>query len=321
MQKTAMYKRCLWLLVALTLLALPILSLAEDYLVVIGGALNLRQEASISSKLLGQYPTGTWVAVQRLGTNWTKVKVDGKAGFMMSKYLSDKASSVTMYIRTNTGANLNFRKAPSMEGAIMTSIANGTKVNVITRGTDWHKVNMNGVIGFMASRYLRASASGGNTSNASGYPKTGLVNNPGANQVLLLRETASIDARVIGNYGNGVSVQLLGESGSFYKVAVDGKSGYMMKKYVKVVSSVPAAPSGPSITAGLPEAPFVAKLFNPNGNGIVNFRNGVGLSAGVIKAYPVGTEVVILEVGENWCRAQIGDVVGYVSTYFFRVGK
>ena len=95
--------------------------------------------------------------------------------------------------------------------------------------------------GYMASQYLSASQSSGGGTSTSGYPKTGVVNNPGANQVLLLRETASTDARVLGYYRNGTSVQLLGESGSFYKVTVGGKNGYMMKKFIKVTLLPPAA--------------------------------------------------------------------------------
>ena len=134
-------------------------------------------------------------------------------------------------------------------------------------------------------------------------------------QVLLLRETASTDARVLGYYRNGTSVQLLGESGSFYKVTVGGKSGYMMKKYIKVTGSS----TGGSST--LPQTPFTAKLVNPNGNYIVNFRTAPGLSSPIIKAHPVGTEITVLEVGDVWCKAEIDGVTGYVSRYFFQAVK
>ena len=143
-----------------------------------------------------------------------------------------------------------------------------------------------------------------------------MVNNPGANQVLLLRETASTDARVLGYYRNGTSVQLLGESGSFYKVMVGGKNGYMMKKFIKVTGSTSGGGS-----STLPQTPFTAKLVNPNGNYIVNFRTAPGLSSPIIKAHPVGTEFTVLEVGDVWCKAEIDGVTGYVSRYFFQAVK
>lgn len=310
MQKTPMYKRCLWLLVALMLMALPALSLAADHLVVTGGSLNLREEASLESKVLGQYPNGTWMIVLEKGETWSKVQVGQKTGFVMSKYLTDSTKEATLYVRTNTGIGLNLRNAPSLEGDILTSYKPGTKVTVLARGNGWHKVSVNDEVGYMASRYLFASASGSTGDSQTSYPKTGVVNNPVSTQVLLLRETASTDARVLGYYKNGVSVTLLGESGDFYKVTVDGKNGYMMKKYIKVSSS--------AVTPSFPEAPFEATLKNPNGGSVVNFRSAPGLNSSIIKAYPVGTKITVLEAGQDWSKVQIDGVDGYVSSYFFK---
>ncbi len=315
MQKTTLYKRCLSLLTAVLLVALPMMAFADEYLTVKGGLLNLRAEASQSSASLAQYPTGTWMKVLEAGDTWTKVSVAGKEGYVMSKYLTGAGTASTLYVRTNTGANLNLRTAPTLEGDILGSYKSGTAVSILSRGNGWHKVQINDAIGYMASRFLAASATSGSTGGSTtqtGYPKTGIVNNPVATQVLLLRETASINARVIGSYKNGTSVQLLGESGDFYKVTVNGVNGFMMKKFIKVTTT--------SATT-FPETPFTATLKNPNGGSIVNFRKAPGLNTSIIKAYPVGTEITVLEVGENWCKVQIDGTEGYVSTYFFNVKK
>lgn len=314
MQKTRLYKRCLPIVALVLALMLPLVSLAETFMVVKGGALNLRAEPSLNAKVLGQYPSGTWMSVIESEGDWSKVKVNGQEGYVMSKYLAETDGGNTLYVRTNTGRGLNLRDQPSLEGNIMGSYKPGTAVNVISRGNGWYKVSISGVTGYMASQYLTKSTAGGGDNNVAGYPKTGVVANPGANQVLLLREKASTDARVLGYFRNGTEVKLLGESGSFYKVTVGGKNGYMMKKFIKVND----AGNG---SATLPEAPFAAKLVNPNGNRIVNFRADAGLNASIIKAYPVGTEIKVLEVGDVWCKAEIEGVTGYVSRYFFQVIK
>lgn len=314
MQKTPLYKRCLRALVFVLVLALPLVSLADTFKVVKGGSLNLRETASLSAKILGQYPTGTWMTVISDDGEWSEVSVNGKTGFVMSKYLSDTAAADTMYVRTNTGRGLNLRDQPSLQGNIIASYKSGTEVEIVLRGSGWHKVTVGGNTGYMSSQYL-SSKKGSTTAPSTGYPKTGTVKNPGANQVLLLRETASTDARVLGYYRNGTSVKLLGESGNFYKVSVNGKNGYMMKKYISLAGSS----SGGSST--LPAAPFTAKLVNPNGNAIVNFRTAPGLNASIIKAYPVGTEINVLETGDVWCKAEIDGTTGYVSRYFFQAVK
>lgn len=313
MQKTQQYKRCLRVLALIVALALPLTGLAETYQVVKGGSLNLRKEASLESSVIGQYPTGTWMTVLETNDGWSKVEVGNKSGYVVSKYLSDSSTEAKMFIRTNTGANLNLRSQPSLEGDILGSYKNGSTVTVLTRGNGWHKVALEGVEGYMASRFLSTSGSSSSGSTSTGYPKQGVVSNPGANQVLLLREKASTDARVIAYYRNGTAVTLNGTEGDFYKVTVDGKNGYMMKKFIRLAASS-SAPS-------LPETPFIAELVNPNGNSIVNFRKAPGLSASIIKAYPVGTAITVTEVGDVWCKAEIDGVEGFVSRYFFTAGK
>ena len=103
---------------------------AETYATVKGGRLNLRETASLDAKVLGQYPTGTWITILEEGETWHKVSVDGKTGYMMNKFLSEDAEGTTMYVRTNTGIGLNLRTAPSMKGSIITSFKPGTAVTM-----------------------------------------------------------------------------------------------------------------------------------------------------------------------------------------------
>ena len=307
MQKPHLYKRCLRAGAFALALAMPLSSLAETHKVVQGGLLNLRQEPSLDAKVIRQYPTGTWMTVLSEEGEWSKVEVAGSTGYVMTKYLADSTAEKTLYVRTNTGRGLNLRDEPSLEGSIITSFKPGTAVKVLTYGKTWHKVSVDGLTGYMSGQYL-TSGSG----SSSTVTKTGTVNNPGANQVLLLREKASTDARVLGHFRNGTQVTITGESGDFYKVTVGGKNGYMMKKFIKLSTSS---------STTLPEAPFTATLTNPNGNSIVNFRTAPGLNASIIKAHPVGKEIKVLETGDVWCKAEIDGVTGYVSRYFFKVNK
>lgn len=310
MQKPRHYKRCLQALSMTAALALPMVSLAESYMVVQGGRLNLRQEPSLEAAVLGQYPTGTWMTVHEETGNWSKVTVDGKNGYVMSRYLTEAGSNGTLYVQTNTGAGLNLRSKPSESGAIITSFKPGTAVKVLGKGNGWYHVQVGEHTGYMAARYLTAKAPGsaggsGNTGAVQG--KQGTVKNPGENQVLLLRETASTQARVLGYYRNGTKVTITGESGDFYKVNVDGKSGFMMKKYIAVAQET--------------FKPFTAVLVNPNGNKIVNFRKAPGLSAPVLKQLAVGTKITVTEMGDVWCKVTVDGETGYVSRYFFKAEK
>lgn len=212
--------------------AVPAAGLASEYATVKGGGLNLRQTASLQAKVLGQYGTGTWIEVTSKGDTWSKVKVAGKTGYMMTKYLNFGASGSVLYVRTNTGIGLNLREGPSTGSAIITSFPIGTAVTVLQRGSGWHKVKVGEAEGYMSSAYL-------------------------------------------------------------------------------------ASAKAPSYTTPL-STPVQAVMKNINGGSVVNFRLYPGMKTKIIKAYPVGTAVTVLEKGENWCKVEIEGVQGYVSTYMLK---
>ena len=292
----------------------PLAAFAENETRVITcGTLNLRAEESASSKILGKYGWGSEVLVKGVNGDWASVDVGGQSGYMYAKYLGrEGTTNSTAYVKTNN-RGLNLRAEPN--GNILGSYPRGTKVTVLATTGEWSKVSVDGKTGYMQSRWLSGKAVSGGSSAVSPAVGTAVVNNPRDTQVLFLRREANVSSESLGYYRNGKTVTLLARQGDWYKVSVDGKTGYMMKKFISVVGSSSGAAST------LPKAPFTAKLVNPNGNGIVNFRKAPGLSASIIKAYPIGTEIQVTEVGDVWCKATIDGTEGYVSRYFFQVVK
>ncbi|MGN0779366.1 MAG: SH3 domain-containing protein [Aristaeellaceae bacterium] len=288
---------------ALSLTPLVSLAATAPSALVKGGALNLRETASLTAKVLGQYPTGTLVEIIESGDEWHKVMVNGKTGYMMAKYLNTSATgtSYKATVRTNTGIGLNLREEPRLSGTIITSFKPGTEVTVLQKGADWCRVMADGQEGFMATRYL-------NFGTAPATPAAGkvaVVNNPKDTQVLNLRQEASLDAKVLAYYRNGAKVTIIKSGSTWHKVQTeDGKVGYMMAKYLKLTDE----------TANV--QPYTAKLINVNGGKIVNFRKGPSLSSSIIRTVPVGTKVTVLEHGTDWCKVDVDGTTGYISTWF-----
>lgn len=209
-------------------------AMASEFATVQGGGLNLRQSASLEAKVLGQYGTGTWIEVVKKGETWSQVKVNGKAGYMMTKYLNFAQNGKTLYVRTNTGIGLNLREAPNLCAKIITSFPINTEVNVIQAGETWHKVKVGELTGYMSSAYLSAK---------------------------------------------------------------------------QAASTAPCTPAS---------KPTCAILKNINGGCFVNFRKAPGMKTRIIKAYPVGTAVIVLEKGKLWSKVEIDGQQGYVSTYMLK---
>ena len=291
-------------LTAAAAMALSTTALADtaDSALVKGGKLNLRQQPSLSAKVLGQFPTGTLVEIVEAGDEWHKGEVGGKSGYMMAKFLNSGETQQTAVVRTNTGIGLNLREEPATNGAIITSAKNGAQVVVLQKGHEWSRVSVGGEEGFMATQYLHFG-------NAPVKPtgKVAVVATPKDTQVLNLRQTASLDAKVLDYYRNGVKVTILSAGDTWHKVQVeDGKIGYMMAKFLKVTDEEMVV------------KPFQAKVVNINGGSYVNLRAKASLNAKIIDRIDVGSTVTVTEHGTDWCKVIADGVEGYMSTWFLK---
>ena len=279
----------------------PFAALADETRVVTCGTLNLRAEANTTSAVLGKYGWGTQVLVKEIEGDWASVSVGGQEGYMYARYLgSEGETNATRYVATNT-RGLNLRATPN--GDILGSYPRGTQVTVLSTDGAWSKVSVDGKTGYMSSQWLSSSKPGapaGPSVPAAGYA---VVNNPRDTQVLFLRREPSVNSEALGYYRNGKQVKLLEQLDGWYKVSVDGKTGYMMAKFLKVSSS---AVSG------------TATVINPNGNSYVNFRSGPSLNASVLRTLPVGTEINVLERTTDWTKTEIGGRIGYIYSWFLK---
>ena len=108
---------------------------------------------------------------------------------------------------------------------------------------------------------------------------------------------------ILGSYPRGTKVTVLSTNGAWSKVSVDGKTGYMMAKYLKVTSEIVSG---------------TARVFNANGGSHVNFRSRASLSASIIGTVPVGTTVKVLEKTTDWTKVEVNGKTGYISTWFLK---
>ena len=149
----------------------------------------------------------------------------------------------------------------------------------------------------MMTRYLNT-----NSAAATMYVRT----NTGIG--LNLRAAPSTDSAIITSYKPGTAVSVLKKGNGWYYVSVGDQKGYMSSKYLVAQN----------VSYTKPVDHFTATLKNINGGSIVNFRLYPGMNTKIIRTYPVGTQVTVLEMGENWSLVEIDGTQGYVSTYFLK---
>ena len=283
-------------------LAVPFTVSAENETrVITAGTLNLRSSASTESDILGKYGWGTEVEVLGFDGSWAYVEVGGQKGYMYAQYLgSENTASYTRYVNTNS-RGLNLRSEPN--GTILGSYPRGTKVTVLSTSGSWSKVSVGSQTGYMLTQWLSGSKPASGSSGSSSAIGTAVVCNPLDTQVLFLRSEPTTQSEALGYYRNGKTVTLLKKLDGWYKVKVDGVTGYMMARYLDVSEDIH---NGSAI------------VYNPNGNSYVNFRSGASLNASVIRTVPVGTKIRVLSKGTDWTKTEIDGVTGYISTWFLK---
>ncbi len=282
-------------------------------------SVNLRAKPSSSAKIVGTYPDGVPCILLSESGSWYHVTVDNKAGYFDSDYIKTKYMAYSTDVATvvsSKGGSVNIRKGPGKNYGVIKSVKHGTYVMILQTGTDWWKISVNGTVGFMDSDFLKdgivknpqpsgssgssSGSSSGNTGSSSGSGYA-VVNNPGANQKLFLRQSASRSSKALGSFGNGTQVTVLSQGTTWCKVKVNGVTGYMMTEYLKF--------------HGL-QGTKTACVDHPKET-FVNMRNAPSQSTGkILYKVPHGAKVTILTPGNTWCEIMYNGKTGYMMTRF-----
>ncbi len=198
---------------------------------------------------------------------------------------------------TRDGA-VNLRAKAGVSQAIIGWAKNGDEVEVLYEGNTWHRVRLikNGKTGWIYGRYLKITDSALPSSQA-GVKVTGTVaqvTTKYPSSLVNLRYGAGTQYAVVGVCGRGTRMEILDESGSWYKVQIagSGKEGWISKTYVSL---------------GLPART----------TGRVNLRYGAGTGYQVIRTLKNGQDVDVTWVGENWSRVETGNLTGYISNSYY----
>ena len=122
-------------------------------------ALRLREEADTSATILGTASKGdTVVILEDAGNGWYKVDYKSVEGYMSSEYL-DVATKDDVTIGyglvQSDGSTLNVRSGPGTSYSKVTSLSDGTVVNIVGIDSGWYKITTSGgVTGYVSSDYM-----------------------------------------------------------------------------------------------------------------------------------------------------------------------
>ncbi len=194
--------------------------------------------------------------------------------------------------------SLNLRSGPSTDSARLGSYPPGTWIQISDAPGNWYAVvTPDGKTGYMSRNFLNRGI--------TEHTTIATVLNPKPTQFLNLRKEPSYSAQVLGIYYNGVPALVLGQSGGWVHVSVDGTVGYFRSEFLKLDAMI--------------GSDDIATIVTPNNTGL-NMRTGPGMQYSSIRQFKGGRYVMVLGRGDGWWKVSIDGYQGYMSTDFLREG-
>lgn len=190
---------------------------------------------------------------------------------------------------------------PRADGEFVASLSDGAEVNVSVVGLAWCKVKANDQEGYIASRLIRFSSAAADEAFA-------VVN--ANNGRLTLRQKDSIKSKALAKLVNGSVAAVLEKGDQFTKVAIAGKEGYLLTAHLAFSGAQEALGTG---TVVWPE--------KTKGTRTIKLRWSEKSGSNVVASIQTGTEFVLLEKGDDWCRIEVDGKVGYMMTKYLQVDQ
>ena len=200
------------------------------YMEVTGNSVNVRTGPSTSYKSIMKLNKGDKVEYISSSGNWSKVRYNEKEGYISNTYIkSVSTTSTSTDIRQITGNSVNFRKGPGTNYSVIKSFNKGTKVEFISKENDWVKVNYNGTVGYVFSKYVSDKANTDDNTYITKYVTGNSVN---------VRTGPSTSYTSIMKLNKGNKVEYISSSGNWSKIMYNGKTGYMSSQYLSTTNPI-----------------------------------------------------------------------------------
>ena len=274
--------------------------------------LNLRNQASLSGKILTTIPKGKTVTIlsEKDENGWYKVSYDGKTGYAISNYIkeddsnseaTESAPSKPTVSKTGTTTeNLNLRNQASLSGKVLMTIPKGKTVTILSEKDEngWYKVSYDGKTGYAISNYIKEGDS--NSESTDSTPSTPVPIEGQPTENLNLRDQPSTSGKILTTIPKGKTVTILSEKNAngWYKVSYNGKTGYVSGSYFKVTKY-----------EELEETVIWTGTVNTNESIVYKTAD---TSATTLTTYHAGQKVEVVKVQGDWVRIKYNDTYAWM---------
>lgn len=129
-------------------------------------SLNVRAGASTKYKIIGSVKKNAVLEVYGFNNSWTKIKYNGKDGYVSTQYLVDVVEETTNLNKKMevTGTNsLNIRSGPGTNYSIKGKLTKGACIDVLSMNNGWAKFKYKNTDAYVSASYLKEVSVQNNT--------------------------------------------------------------------------------------------------------------------------------------------------------------
>lgn len=200
-----------------------------------------------------------------------------------------------------TTAPLNMRAAADINSNVMTTIPQGTSVQVfgMTQG-GWYDVEYNGARGNCWYQYLDFEGS------ADGTVHDGHVTDMYATAPLNVRLQPNTGAQIIGSLAEGQYVPVISKNDGWFKVSFNGQEAYCYGEYLGFGQT-----GADKCQAAAAEDVSNSQMGKLTTTAPLNVRSQPSTDASILGSFASGEVVSTISVEDDWYQVKYRDTTGY----------
>ncbi|PKK39874.1 N-acetylmuramoyl-L-alanine amidase [Clostridiaceae bacterium JG1575] len=275
----------------------------------------LRTRPSAAANTLKALPKGSDVLLIDEAGTYYQVYAEGTYGWVLKAHTEDyptasaslsaakkpQAQASPVVEKVQTTVWLNLRAAAGTQHRILTTLAPKVELQVLRRSGGWLQVISPEGQGWVHSDFVARLGSPSPQDPGTALPPKTLKTSTALN----LRGGAGTSYEILGTVPAGTRVSATAESGSWYFVSVNGRTGWMHKDYL-LEALEPSTPD-PNPLDGV----FPGESLRPDGYHMVA-RRTADLYLGAGTSYPKtgsaskGTDFLIIDQQKDWLQVYTG---------------
>ena len=315
---------------------IEVASISKGQVVNVTSTLRIRESASTSSSVLGTMRNGSTFDIISKSGSWYQIKYNGITGYVHGDYVKEIAASSSISTKGkvyNVSTNLRVRSGASTSSSILGYLTNNTEVTIVGSEGEWYKIQYNSGYGYVSKEYITTNVNSsnntgsnntGNTSSSeTEINKTGYVYNVSSGG-LRVRKEASTSSTVLGTLYSGNSVNIVGETGSWYKIKYNSSYAYVHKDYITENKPSSESSSNTGNSSSTTDSNDSSQTMNAVGV-VTNVSSNLRVrkqpsSSAVVLGYLLNNENVNITGKEgNWYKINFKGSVGYVSADYIKI--